>query len=73
MHDRILDTVELRTRVSAALLLPPALLLPKGYSVHSTLNIELCRLVFGVAVAWPAFGPCLHPTGERRLVLLNTL
>jgi hypothetical protein len=76
MPDGILDTVQLRTHVSVALPLPaclPALLLPKDYGVHSTLNIELCRVVFGVAVAWSSSGPCLCPTGEWCLALLNTL
>lgn len=75
MPDGILDTVQLRTHVSLALLLlllayPPA---TRVYGVHSTLNIELCRVVFEVALAWSASGPCLCPTGERCLILLNTL
>lgn len=52
---------------SAVLLLPAV---PKGYGVHSTINIGLFLVLFGVSIAWPGSGHISIPLARGDTVVL---
>lgn len=58
----------LDTGYASAVLLLPAF--PKGYGVHSTINIGLCLVLFGVSIAWPGSGHISIPLGRGDTVVL---
>lgn len=58
----------LGTGCASGVFLLPAV--PKGYGVHSTINIGLCLMLFGVSIAWPGSGHISIPLVRGDTIVL---
>lgn len=58
----------LGTGCASGVFLLPAVL--KGYGVHSTINIRLCLMLFGVSIAWPGSGHISIPLVRGDTIVL---